>query len=148
MAVPLTAVALLVFLWTLRGAAARPSPLRFFFVVSLFPVLGFVNLYGALYSWVWDHWQYLPDLGPLALAGAGLEWVCDRTWGRWFASALLVVLGGLTWAHCAMFKDDETLFRSTIARNPGAWMAHTNLGIILKAVPADCSRRSRSSRPR
>jgi tetratricopeptide (TPR) repeat protein len=132
---PLTAFALLAFLWTIRRRSRAPLAAALFFVGSLLPVLGFVNLYGALYSWVWDHWQYLPDLGPLALAGAGLSWACDRTWGRWCASALLVTLGGLTWAHCAMFSDNETLFRSTIARNPGAWMAHTNLGILLAGRP-------------
>jgi tetratricopeptide (TPR) repeat protein len=132
---PLTAVALLVFLWRLRGRSRAPFAASLFFVVSLFPVLGFVNLYGAIYSWVWDHWQYLPDLGPLALAGAGLDWACDRAWGRWSVSALIVILAGLTWGHCAMFRDDETLFRSTLARNPGAWMAHTNLGILLEGRP-------------
>ncbi len=132
---PLSAAALLLFLWTLRGRSRAPFAAALFFVGSLFPVLGFVNLYGALYSWVWDHWQYLPDLGPLALAGAALSWACDRVWGRWAVSALIVVLGGLTWGHCAMFRDDETLFRSTLERNPGAWMAHTNLGILLAGRP-------------
>jgi hypothetical protein len=52
------------------GAAGRPLAAFLFFVGSLFPALGFVNLYGARYSWVWDHWQYLPDLGPIALGAA------------------------------------------------------------------------------
>jgi tetratricopeptide (TPR) repeat protein len=132
---PLSVAALLVFLWNRRSRSRTPLAVALFFVGSLFPVLGFVNLYGALYSWVWDHWQYLPDLGPLALAGAALSWACDRAWGRWAVSALVVLLGGMTWAHCAMFRDNETLFRSTLARNPGAWMAHTNLGIILAGRP-------------
>jgi tetratricopeptide (TPR) repeat protein len=132
---PLTAAALLVFLWKLRRRSRSPLAVALFFIGSLFPVLGFVNLYGAFYSWVWDHWQYLPDLGPLALAGAGLSWACERAWGRWSVSALVVVLGGLTWEHCAMFRDNETLYRSTLVRNPAAWMAHTNLGILMASRP-------------
>ena len=30
-----------------------------------------------------------------------------------------------------MYSDIETLYRTTIARNPGCWMAQVNLGNIL-----------------
>src|ERR1700690_3205406 len=59
-------------LWALRARGRGPLAAFLFFTGSLFPALGFVNLYGARYSWVWDHWQYLPDLGPIALAAAAL----------------------------------------------------------------------------
>jgi hypothetical protein len=42
-------------LWALRRRSRAPLAAFLFFVGSLFPVLGFVNLYGAYYSWVWDH---------------------------------------------------------------------------------------------
>jgi tetratricopeptide (TPR) repeat protein len=131
---PLGVLAAGVALWTLRRRTRGPLAAFLFFAGSLFPVLGFVNLYGARYSWVWDHWQYLPDLGPLALAAAGLTAGWRRAaprlgWlGPGLVAALAVLLGALTWSHCGMFHDDETLYLATLARNPGCWMAHTNLG--------------------
>ena len=146
---PLGVLAAGVALWTLRRrtrgplarAAAAGLAAFLFFAGSLFPVLGFVNLYGARYSWVWDHWQYLPDLGPLALAAAGLTagWrrVAPRLGrlGPGLVAALAVLLGALTWSHCGMFHDDETLYLATLARNPGCWMAHTNLGDAWMQMP-------------
>jgi protein O-mannosyl-transferase len=128
-------------LWAIRGRSRGPLAAYLFFVGSLFPALGIVDLYGARYSWVWDHWQYLPDLGPLALGGvlmvaawqavpAGLGWL-----GRWLTAALALVLGGLTWSHCVMFHDNQTLYLTTIERNPGSWMAHNNLGLAWSKLP-------------
>jgi tetratricopeptide (TPR) repeat protein len=138
---PLGLLALAAALWALRRRTRAPLAVLLFFAGSLFPVLGFVNLYGALYSFVWDHWQYLPDLGPLALAAAALAQGWDRAairlrWiGPALVAALAVGLGALTWRHCGMFHDNETLYRTTIARNPAAWMAHNNLGKILMGIP-------------
>jgi protein O-mannosyl-transferase len=128
-------------LWLLRRRARGPLAAYLFFVGSLFPVLGFVNLYGARYSWVWDHWQYLPDLGPLALAAvgltAGLRRVAPGARGlaAALAGALAVLLGALTASHCRMFHDDATLYRENLARNPGSWLAHNNVGCLLEAAP-------------
>ena len=69
---PLGVLAAAAWLWALRRRTRAPLAAFLFFVGSLFPVLGFVNLYGARYSWVWDHWQYLADLGPIALAAVGI----------------------------------------------------------------------------
>jgi len=128
-------------LWAIRGRARGPLAAYLFFVGSLFPVLGVVNLYGERYSWVWDHWQYLPDLGLLALAGVGIASglsLASRLapWlGPLLAAALAVALGALTWSHCVMFHDNETLYLTTIELNPGSWMAHNNLGLAWSKVP-------------
>jgi tetratricopeptide (TPR) repeat protein len=128
-------------LWALRRRTRAPLAALLFFAGSLFPVLGFVNLYGERYSWVWDHWQYLPDLGLLALAAAGLAAGWSRVGPRlhWMGPglvvALAVLLGALTWSHCGMFHDDDTLYRMTLERNPGCWMAHFNLGVAWSRTP-------------
>ncbi|MES1194404.1 MAG: hypothetical protein ABUL65_00830, partial [Opitutus sp.] len=111
-------------LWAMRRQARAPLAVFLLFAGSLFPVLGFVNLYGGLYSFVWDHWQYLADLGPIAFIAA----VLTRSWERGplrfrLTGPLLgAVLAGLcavlTWQHCRMFRDEETLYRLTLARNP------------------------------
>jgi len=103
-----------------------------FFLGSLFPTLGFFNVYAFVFSYVADHWQYLASLGFFALVAAG--------WSRLFRGgavlavvAVLFVLGLLTWRQCRMYRDVETLYRVTLARNPGSWLAHTNLGSLLQA---------------
>lgn len=139
---PLGALALAAGLWALRRRSRAPLAAYLFFAGSLFPVLGFVNLYGALYSWVWDHWQYLPDLGLIALIAATLTRGGELVPPRWrflgpVGAVLLVLgLGTLTWRHTKIFHDDETLFRATLARNPDCWMAHYDLGNLLAKTPA------------
>ena len=51
-----------------------------YYMVSLFPVLGFFSVYFFRYSFVSDHFQYLASMGPLALAGAGLATFAARVW--------------------------------------------------------------------
>jgi tetratricopeptide (TPR) repeat protein len=51
--------------------------------------------------------------------------------GSTFCGALLATLAILTWHQSAMYMNIETLWRTTIERNPQAWMAHDNLGALL-----------------
>jgi tetratricopeptide (TPR) repeat protein len=138
---PLSVLAVGAALWSARRLSRGPLAAYLVFVGSLFPALGFVNLYGARYSWVWDHWQYLADLGPIALGGWGLAaaWRLSAARLPWFGpgltAALAVLLGALAWSHCGMFRDNETLYLATLARNPGSWMAHNNLGLAWSKEP-------------
>ena len=106
-----------------------------FFVAMLIPVLGFIMLFTFRYTFVADHYQYLACIGPIALASAGIVTLSDRfTHYRAVivSAALLVVasFGTLTWRQAATYSDIETLWRTTLARNPECWMAHTNIGIV------------------
>src|SRR4030095_13579982 len=107
-----------------------------FFVATLSPVLGFIMLFTFRYTFVADHYQYLACVGPIALASAGIVSLSGK-FARYRAVivsvALLVIasLGTLTWRKAATYTDIETLWRTTLARNPECWMAHTNLGLVL-----------------
>jgi Flp pilus assembly protein TadD len=104
------------------------------FGVALAPVSGLFDVYYFRYSFVADHFQYLASLGIITLAAGGLA----TAWARWrptatgqalvWAGALLAVLGTLTWRQAHIYRDVETLWRDTLAKNPACWMAHNNLG--------------------
>ena len=133
---PSTAVGVLLALWLMRRRIGRgPATAAFFFAGTLFPVLGFMNAYGMRYSFVWDHWVYLSSLGLIALGAALASAVVGRLRAPMLlygiAAVLLPVLGVLTWQQCRMYADLETLWRTTIARNPNCWMAQGNLGCAL-----------------
>src|SRR6059058_1089057 len=107
-----------------------------FFVATLSPVLGFIMLYTFRYTFVADHYQYLACIGPIALASAGLVNLADvsknsRTLIFSVALCVVALLATLTWRQAAMYGNIETLWRTTLSRNPNCWMAHNNLGIVL-----------------
>jgi tetratricopeptide (TPR) repeat protein len=106
-----------------------------FFVGTLFPALGFFNVYPFRFSFVADHFQYLASLGPLTLAAAGIAAVAGLFRKRepflepvLFAT-LLLVLGTLTWQQCRMYANAESLWLQTLRLNPDCWMAQVNLGL-------------------
>ena len=124
-------------LWAFRerwGRGALTGVL--FFAGTLTPALGFFNFYPMLYSFVADHFQYSASLGLLALAAAGGH----RMWTRLGRSAagpvalalVLALCGLLTWRQGRVYADLETLWRDTLQKNVGAWIAHNNLANILK----------------
>ena len=92
-------------------------------------------LYTFRFTFVADHYQYLACIGPIALAAAGLARIGGpRRNLHWLvvavAGTILIVLSLLTWHQAAMYRDLETLWRTTIARNPACWMAYNNLGVV------------------
>jgi tetratricopeptide (TPR) repeat protein len=45
----------------------------------------------------------------------------------------LALLAVMSWRQSRMYADVESLYQTTIDRNPDCWMAHTNLGVVLAA---------------
>lgn len=135
---PLALVVALVALWRIRPRSRAPLAVALIYLGSLFPVLGFVNLYPFIYSFVADHFQYLATLALAAAAGVALAGAIrrSRAVGLTGALALLAGLGVLTRRQAATYRDIQTLYRTTIARNPACWMAYNNLGELLQDDPA------------
>lgn len=133
-AVAVTAVSFLC-----RRKARGPLAAWLLFVGSLFPALGFFNVYPFIFSYVADHFQYLACAVFIAAAVGGLAWVANRPvpWLRGAVGALgLALVLGMTMAsraQSALYRDVETLFRHTLASVPNSWMAHHNLGLALAA---------------
>ncbi len=68
---------------------------------------------GLIKVWGWFK-ENGPWLGPVSSGG------------------LLLVLGTLTWQQCKMYADNEKLWRNTLVKDPAAWLAHDELGLILE----------------
>jgi tetratricopeptide (TPR) repeat protein len=157
----MAAIAALIAFWFARTRLRRSLVFAAaYYVISLFPVLGFFSVYFFRYSFVSDHFQYLASMGPLALAGAGIATLLGRFCGTpdhfvfhpetvprsgntitsprrqsiissAFCGVLLVLLGFLTWRQTAEYHNLFTLYTATLEKNPRCWMAHYNLGIVL-----------------
>ncbi len=125
--------------WRYRRTWGRPVLFAMgYFVVTLFPVMGFFDMAFMEHSMVADHFQYVPIVGIIALAAGLLGWlwnskrravrkvVCPA------AGALVVVLAVLTWQRAGAYKSQEMLWRDTLAKNPNSPTAHNNLGVVYK----------------
>jgi protein O-mannosyl-transferase len=134
---PVALATLLAVLWWMRRRWRGPLAGMLFFAGTLFPVLGFLNVYWFIFSFVADHLQYLASLGIITLAAAGAALWLDRRrlWRRpgGYAACLLLlaILASLTWRQSRMYAGAESLYRTTIAENPRCWMAYNNLGTAL-----------------
>ena len=133
-----------------------------FFVATLFPTLGFFNVYFMRYSFIADHFQYLASIGILTLVG-GLLWyrkaafslqltddeqalptriallLSTAPYRFFFSCAMLLFLGILTWQQAHLYASPKILWADTVTKNPTSWVAHNNLGIALlgeRAYPA------------
>ncbi len=110
-----------------RGLAAAVL----IFVGTLFPALGFFNLYPHRYSFVADHFQYHSNIALIAAICCGLA-VLARRVPRWlgacWATLLVMMLAWLSFEQSGIYRDPETLWRDTIAKTPTSWLAHHNLG--------------------
>jgi len=105
----------------------------------LFPALGFLNVYPFIFSYVADHFAYLATLIFSAVLSIGYCLAWRRS--SWSAAHLrlillppfagLIILVALTRAQAQTYRDSETLYRTTLARNPHAWLAQLNLGGML-----------------
>jgi len=136
---PLATGALLAAFWLARNRLGRaPLAATMHFLVAS-PALVLVHvLYMMRYSFVTDHWQYLGSMSVIALlvgavAGAGQAHAqrVPAVAARCAAMLLIAGLGVLTWRQAHIYKDLETLYQDTLAKNPASWMPHNNLGTIL-----------------
>lgn len=92
----------------------------------------FFDIYFFLCSYVADHFQYLACVGVIALVvTAGIMTLKRGTAQIVAAGVIVVVIGASSFQRTGVFQNDETLWRDTIAKNPEAFVAYNNLGMIL-----------------
>jgi protein O-mannosyl-transferase len=134
---PIAAVAMTVFLWSIRQRCRAPLAAWLYFVGTLFPVLGFLNVFPFIYSFAADHFQYLAGLGVIVPAAAWLTMATKRLpvnmrWAGQAACAAIAIVLMLSAMHQSeMYGNIVELYRTTIRRNPESWVAYNNLGSYL-----------------
>lgn len=139
--------------WLARGSRVRGFAFATtYFVVLLFPVLGFFNVYYFRYSFVADHFQYLASMAPLVAAGALIASLSHLPVGRLARMASIVtatvivgLLALLTFQSGKRFADSDTLWRATCRQNPECWLGEVILGnhALERGNLAEAERRER-----
>jgi len=122
-------VGALVFIAWKKGVRA-PLAAVLMFGGTLFPAIGFVDVYPFRYSFVADHFQYHASLGIIVLVCA---WLAARVPARIGMVATVIVLGlygARTWSQTHKYENKEVLYNSILDDNPDGWFAHNNLAAI------------------
>ena len=106
-----------------------------FFVATLSPLIGFIMLYTFRYTFVADHYQYLACIGPIAFTAASFVIAAEKgKHSAWVSTIgvlpIVACLIVLTSRQSATYRDLETLWRSTIAKDPTSWIGYNNLGVV------------------
>jgi tetratricopeptide (TPR) repeat protein len=133
-AYPLAVVLVMLALWFLRKSIGRgPLAAALVYGVTLFPALGFFNVYAFRFSFAYDHFQYLAVPVPIALVSAAVVSRASKLAAHAqslaiVAAALLIgACSALTWRQTCNYLNPETLWHHTLRYNPDCWLAHRNL---------------------
>jgi len=125
-------------LWRYREGWSRPLLFAWgFFCVGLVPVMGFADTYFMKYSLVADHYQHIALVGVITLAAAGWSVWHQRARGAGHLSAIVLAilavgaLTFLTWRQSGLYRDELTLYKDILKKNPECWLANNNLGLVL-----------------
>ena len=126
------------FLWVKRESWGRPALAGLgFFVLFLAPFLGFLVAPYMTFTWVMNHFLYIPSIGLLALFMAGLDGLGRRLsprlrqLGVGLLALAVAFMVGQSRLFAATFASPVALWSYTVRMNPGAWNAHVNLGHAL-----------------
>jgi tetratricopeptide (TPR) repeat protein len=125
-------------LWRYRKTWSRPILFAWaFFCAALVPVMGLTDVFFMRYSLVADHYQHVALIPVIALLSAGYSLWHRRARSRTYRAATVLavaavgILAFLTWRQSELYRDEITLLKATLEKNPNSWMAHNNLGIAL-----------------
>ena len=119
-----------------------PIVAALFYIGSLFPALGYVNVFPMQYSFVADHFAYLPSIGLIVLIVAAATRGFERLvrmevlFPAAAPAAVVILLGVLALATAnqgLVYQDMPTLWRDTLTKtDQKSWMAANNYGVWLR----------------
>ena len=135
-----SAVGVLIALWKIRHRSRAQLATALLFGGTLFPALGFFNVFPFQFSYVADHFQYLASIAVIVAASAGLVHLSAKFWPKlaWMSTTaaicVLVLFAYLSNQQARHYRDNITLYRITLAQNPVCWLASYNLGLELAEI--------------
>ncbi|MCX6966862.1 MAG: tetratricopeptide repeat protein [Verrucomicrobia bacterium] len=139
--VPMTLLMLLAIreLYPFRTPIASRTPFFVFayFVGTLFPVLGFFTMSYMRLTLQADHFQYFSDISIVAVAGASISILYEKSRGAWrrglVGSCVLLVfsLSAYTWERAGVHRSEKTLWSACLEKNEASWQAHNHIGAVL-----------------
>lgn len=112
-----------------------------FYIISIFPVLGFINVYGMRFSFVADHFSYLSTPALLLLLCASITFFLDKLNNKfqllYFVSYIILkrtIFIFIVLYLCSEsliltrnYRNEITLWSNLIRENPSSWAAYSNL---------------------
>ena len=112
----------------LRGRLGRgPLTVLLLFGGTLVPAIGFFDVYPFRFSFVADHFQYHASLAVLAGLAAALTTRSTRA-AQLLGGAVALVLLVFTSRQIPAYRDEATLWQTTLRCNPRSVVALVNLG--------------------
>ncbi|MFG0265690.1 MAG: tetratricopeptide repeat protein [Rhodopirellula sp. JB055] len=143
-AFPIAAVAVMITLFVTRGRLGRgPIAAVCLYAGTLFPALGFFDVYPMRFSFVADHFAYMGSVPLIALVvGVVATWLrpknpdeeeygLGRHLPKLMAAGAALLLATVSFSQATIYSGLEVLWRDTLDKNPNSFMAHNNLGALL-----------------
>jgi hypothetical protein len=102
-----------------------------FFVLMLFPVLGFWGFSAQAFSTVYDRYMYLPILG-LGIAFASIVSEVKIRWELRLAVAFAICgwWGWISFQHVPVWTNNQALFEDVLKTNPKSYNGLVNLALV------------------
>lgn len=136
---PIVAAAIFILLFFFKNKIGKaPFTATLCYAITMFPALGFFNVYPMRYSFVADHFQYHGSIFLIVLFASIISYLLIKYspiklkiyLPHIIFSIIIIILISLTYKQCRIYKNTETLWLDTIAKNPNAGIAHNNLANI------------------
>ena len=124
-------------MWTARKTWGRHALLGVgFFVLLLTPFLGFLPLKYMSFTWVMDHFLYIPMIGLIGLGVAALgdletRFLPNRSYVTGAITIAIALMALESHIFANLFINDETLWTYALDRDPTSWLAQNNVGADL-----------------
>jgi tetratricopeptide (TPR) repeat protein len=120
-----------------RFVITKSNPWLVYFFITIFPVLGFFDIYYMQYSWVADHYVYGSLIGVIA----GIVLILNRIMKKksllvlsFVGSAFLIFL---TVARTSVFLNEQLLWEDVLVNNSTSWLAYNKLGMFYQKEQKD-----------
>lgn len=103
------------------------------FIVLMFPVLGFFEIYYMRYSYAADHWQYPAYVLIISVVAREVKSRTNYDVAKILSVLVCLIFMFMTFNRCLAYRSEETIWRDVLDKVPNSALAHNNLGNLLDA---------------